>query len=612
MTMQQLGKYTLGRPIGQGGMGAVYESFHPQLNRPVALKVMHASLAADPQGRQRFLREAQMAAGLSHPGVVNIFDVDEHGGVPFIVMEKLESGSLAGRLARGSLPVDEALGLVAALAEALDYAHRQGVIHRDLKPANVLLRPDGSPVLADFGLARPAMPSPADRITTTGTMMGTLAYMAPEQFRGAEADARSDIYMLGVLLYELLAGRLPFDGDAGQVLHGHLQEAPPAIRAANPQVPPDAELLTLRMLAKDPLGRPQTAGEVARALHAIRSGAAIAAATGPTIVAPAPSVTSGAPAIGPTVAAPASGAAHAAPAIGPTIALPNAVPATGVAAPAPERGLGRWGRRTWTLAGIGAGVLAVALGLWLSEAPSGTPAFQPSSGSAGASSLPELTPVPLRLVEQPKILGAEPAGAGPEQFSVGGMSYREGDDNYWFFGEVRNDGPEAREGVEVRVLLLDESGRELLSKTGYAERSYLAPGDISPFSVLFTDDGQPLPEFSSYRAEVRSSRADFEQRTTVRELRVSDLVTGEAAYSGSLSVRGQVRNESDRDAQFTEVLIVLYDEAGTVVGMGSAYAEDGEDGLLRPGESGPFNLSYIVTTDEATSYYVVAEAKHYD
>ena len=151
-------------------------------------------------------------ATLSHPNIVNIFDVDIQDGKPYIVMGFAEGGSLAARLRSGPIGLDEALRLAIPLADALAYAHSQGLIHRDLKPANVLLRPDGSPMLADFGLARSMVVDSAPQITATGAVLDTLAYMAPEQFGGRPTDARADIYAFGVMLYEMLTGRVPFDG----------------------------------------------------------------------------------------------------------------------------------------------------------------------------------------------------------------------------------------------------------------------------------------------------------------------------------------------------------------------------------------------------------------
>ena len=277
---QTLGKYTLGALLGQGGMGAVYRSHHPLLNRPVAIKVMLANIAADPQAHQRFLREAQVVAVLSHPNIVNIFDVDVQDGQPYIVMDFAPGGSLAARLQAGPIALDETLRLAIPLADALAYAHSQGLIHRDLKPANVLLRPDGSPVLADFGLARPIIGDSAAQITATGAVMGTLAYMAPEQFSGQPADARSDIYAFGVMLYEMLTGRVPFQGDSAQIMYGHLQQQPAPPRQLNPALPDAIERLILRLLAKNPDMRPQSAAELAAELRALQS---TGAAIGPTM-----------------------------------------------------------------------------------------------------------------------------------------------------------------------------------------------------------------------------------------------------------------------------------------------------------------------------------------
>lgn len=577
--MQQIGKYALGPLIGQGGMGAVYDSFHPQLGRPVAVKLMHAALAADAQAHRRFLREAQTAATLSHPGIINIFDVDEHGGQPFIVMEKLAAGSLAARRAQGPIPPDEALRLMLGLADALDYAHRQGVIHRDLKPANVLLRDDGSPVLADFGLARAAAPDPADQITTAGTLMGTLAYMAPEQFRGAQADARSDIYALGVMLYELLAGRLPFDGDTAQILRGHLQDPPPPIRSHAPASPPEAERLVLRMLAKDPNQRPQSCAELTRDMRAL-------------IERPA--------ATGPTVAVDMSG-----------------VPKLAADAVTHRPTSARIGVRLLVGAGV-IGVLLIALVVALAMRPAdqrpsvSIPTIVLPGGSGAEATVPALTPVPISLLDAPQLTDPQPAGAGQERFSVGGVTHHDDEDAIWFFGEVRNDGTEPRASVEVRVLLLDEAGRELLSDTGYAAREYLVGGEVSPFTVLFTDDDGPLPAFASYRIEVRSRAADNELRTTVRDLVVSGPSFGVTQYSASVGVIGAISNQASVPSQFSETIVVFYDAEGMVVGIGSAYADAGDSKIIAPGGAAPFEVNFVVLSGKPVSAYLFAEGRNYD
>ena len=186
MTVKTLGKYTLGPLLGQGGMGVVYRSVHPQLNRPIAIKVIRSNVT-DPQAHQRFMREAQLVAGLVHAHIIRIFDIDVQDGQPYIVMDFVEGQSLEQRLRAGPLSPEVVLQIMVPLTRALGYAHSQGVIHRDLKPANVLLKPDGSAVLADFGIARPLDTHSSTQLTATGALIGTVAYIAPEQFLGTGA-----------------------------------------------------------------------------------------------------------------------------------------------------------------------------------------------------------------------------------------------------------------------------------------------------------------------------------------------------------------------------------------------------------------------------------------
>jgi hypothetical protein len=579
--MQTLGKYQLGELLGQGGMGAVYRSFHPILNRPVALKVMLGPVAADPQAHQRFLREAQVVAALSHPNIVNIFDVDVQDGRPYIVMDYVEGGSLAARLRAGPLALDEALRLAIPLAEALAYAHGQGVIHRDIKPANVLLRPDGSPVLADFGLARPLQADSAAQLTATGAVMGTLAYMAPEQFSGRPTDARADIYAFGVLLYELLTGRLPFEGDSAQIMYGHLQQPPPTPSLINPGLPAAAEQLLLRMLAKDPGWRPQSAAEVAAALRDLQSGAA---ATGPTIVMPRPAG---------------------------TFSIASA------------------GRPPWLLvAGLGAGGLLaigllIAAALTLASAPGPvvqrpTPLIAISPIAARpttverdppASPIVPASPVPpsgaaLELIDQAQLAGA--AKVGPEPFTVGGVTYRQDADTVWFFGEVRNDAAEARESVQVRVILRDASGAELLSKSSSAELGYLNPGEVAPFSVLFTKDDAP-PKFASYDIEVRSSKADFQLGYTYRDLAISATGPARPDSLNFVKVSGRVQNKGARAAKFVQIFAVFYDAKGRVVGLTSTFAERDNDAPLAAGADARFELSAVIFSATPAKYRLIVE-----
>lgn len=573
--MQQLGKYQLGQLLGQGGMGAVYRSFHPVLNQPVAVKVMQNTLAADPQAQQRFLREAQVVAGLAHPNIVNIFDVDIQDGRPYIVMEYLDAGSLADRLQAGPLTLAAALQLAAPLADALEYAHQRGLVHRDLKPANVLLRPDGSPVLADFGLARPVQADSAAQITATGAVMGTLAYMAPEQFSGQPTDARADIYSFGVMLYEMLTGRLPFTGDSAQIMYGHLQQPPPSLRVARPDLPEAIEQLVQRMLSKDPAWRPQRMAEVASALRAITAGTA---ATGPTVQAR--------PATNPTLAAQP----------GPTAARGLVL---GLAA----------GGVVLVLAIVAAVLVVLPLRRSATNstptviATVALPRATVAEFDPPATARPSPTSVPL--AEVPAALLNAAQAVGPEPFSIGGVSVRKDTDTVWFFGEVRNDAKEARESVEVRVILRDNAKQEVGSKRGFVDQHYLKPGEVAPFSILFTKDDR-TPPFTTYDFEVISKPADFQLGYSYRELTLSD-VRAQRTDLGFIEVQGRVQNSGEQPTKFVQVSAIFYDAQGQVVGTSSGFAQTPNDDPLAAGATARFEISAVVFSAPPTRYRLFVE-----
>ena len=298
-----LGPYKIESAIGAGGMGEVYKATDARLNRTVAVKVLPPHFAHDPDMKQRFEREAQTIAGLNHPHICTLHDVGEQDGTRFLVMEYVEGETLADRLSRGPLSIDEALQVGGEIVDALDRAHRQGVVHRDLKPANIMLA--GSSVtrsgqtarsgsaqtkLLDFGLAKwaasdqdgplAAQPTRLD-VTAQGTMIGTLQYMAPEQVEGREADARTDIFAFGAVLYEMLTGKKAFEGKSQASLIGAIMKAEPRpISHAQPLTPGVLEQIVARCLAKDPEERWQHAHTLKRKLQWIarnRSGAATAA-----------------------------------------------------------------------------------------------------------------------------------------------------------------------------------------------------------------------------------------------------------------------------------------------------------------------------------------------
>src|SRR6266498_564951 len=260
------GRYRLERPLGQGGMATVYLGRDSELDRPVAVKVLAESLAGDEAFRRRFVREARLAARLSHPNVVRAYDAGEEAdGRPYIVMEHVEGETLADVLEeRGRLPADEAVGLTLQACKGLAHAHAAGLVHRDVKPQNLLLRTDGTLKIADFGIARAAE---ATALTQAGTVLGTAAYLSPEQAAGEEVTAAADVYSLGAVLYELLTGRPPYEFDSLAELAAKQTEAAIApVGELAPEVPQRLEDVVMRCLARNPAYRPASAEELAREL----------------------------------------------------------------------------------------------------------------------------------------------------------------------------------------------------------------------------------------------------------------------------------------------------------------------------------------------------------
>jgi Tol biopolymer transport system component len=296
----RLGAYEIQSPLGAGGMGEVYKARDTRLERTVAIKVLPPHWAGSPEMRQRFEREAQAIAALNHPHICTLHDIGHEAASPgepaidFLVMEYLDGETLAARLERGPLAVDEALQVAIHVADALDKAHRHGVVHRDLKPGNVFLVRGGSPSdptiakLLDFGLARlgpdqgraPSTPTPAaGQLTTPGAILGTLQYMAPEQLEGADADARSDIFAFGTVVHEMITGRKTFEGQSRVLLMSAIATKEPApLTEARPGVPRALEHIVSACLAKSPDARWQSARDLLAALQLVAEGHADASA----------------------------------------------------------------------------------------------------------------------------------------------------------------------------------------------------------------------------------------------------------------------------------------------------------------------------------------------
>ncbi|MDH5628378.1 MAG: serine/threonine protein kinase, partial [Candidatus Krumholzibacteria bacterium] len=287
----RLGPYEIVSPIGAGGMGEVYRARDTRLDRDVAIKVLAGHLTASPEVRQRFEREARAVSSLNHPNICTLHDVGHEDGVDFLVLEYIEGESLQDRIARGAIPMRELLVIGIQIADALDRAHRQNLIHRDLKPGNIMLTPSGAKLL-DFGLARSAelgaggdltqSPTMARSLTAEGAIIGTFQYMAPEQLEGRPADARTDIFSFGAVLYEMATGRRAFQGDTqASLIASILKDQPRAIAELQPLTPPAFERVVHRCLEKKPDDRWQTARDLMLELTWIRDAGSQAGVAAP-------------------------------------------------------------------------------------------------------------------------------------------------------------------------------------------------------------------------------------------------------------------------------------------------------------------------------------------
>ena len=266
-----IGKYKITDFLGKGGMAEVYKAYHPKLERYVTIKILHSFLAVGEDFRGRFDREAKAIASLRHPHIVQIYDFDIEDDHYYMVMEFIGGGTLQSRMWELSnssryMPVSQVLSIIQQIAEALDYAHNKGIIHRDIKPSNILLDSNGDAYLADFGIAR--MMS-GTQLTATGTLIGTPTYMSPEQGIGADLTAISDIYSLGVILFELLTGKAPFTSETTPlaIIHKHIYEPPPNPRVIRPELTKAVEQVVLKVLEKDPKDRYQSGGDLVQALE---------------------------------------------------------------------------------------------------------------------------------------------------------------------------------------------------------------------------------------------------------------------------------------------------------------------------------------------------------
>src|SRR5919199_3464011 len=267
-------RYELGDTLGYGGMSEVHRGVDTRLGRDVAVKVLRADLARDPQFQLRFRREAQNAAALNHPAIVAVYDTgevqSEFGPLPYIVMEYVDGQTLREIVkTSGPMSQQKVIEVMADVCNALDFSHRHQIIHRDVKPANIMINRAGAVKVMDFGIARAL--GEGQNVTQTAAVIGTAQYLSPEQARGEAVDARSDVYAAGCVLYDLLVGHPPFVGDSPvSVAYQHVREDPRPPSDSNPDVPPEVDAIVLKALAKNPLNRYQSAQEMrADALRAV-------------------------------------------------------------------------------------------------------------------------------------------------------------------------------------------------------------------------------------------------------------------------------------------------------------------------------------------------------
>ena len=280
----KLGPYEIQSPLGAGGMGEVYRARDTRLDRIVAINVLTEGLESTPEVRQRFDREARAVSSLNHPHICALYDVGHQDGIDYLVMEYLEGQTLAARIEKGPLPTPELLRTASQIADALDKAHRRGIVHRDLKPGNVMLTKSGAKLL-DFGLAKGgevlqgdigSSPTMSHPLTVKGTIVGTMQYMSPEQLEGKEADARSDIFSFGAMLYEMATGKKAFEAKShASLIAAILKDDPRPMRELQPLAPPLLESIVKSCLAKDPDERPQSAHDLKLELDWIRDSSGI-------------------------------------------------------------------------------------------------------------------------------------------------------------------------------------------------------------------------------------------------------------------------------------------------------------------------------------------------
>lgn len=472
---QQLaGKYTIQSEIGRGGMGVVYLGYDTMLQRRVAIKVLPPELTYDRQFVARFRQEAVTAAGLHHPGIVTIHDVGEQNQLHYIVMQFLEGVTLDQWLTHhGSMPLAQTQHVIRQVADALDYAHPRGIVHRDIKPSNIMLSPEGQATVMDFGLVRAGE---ATGLTRSGIVVGTPEYMAPEQALGEAVDGRTDIYSLGVVIYRMLTGKVPFMRSSSMATaYAHVHDPPPPLRQVRPDLPKPVEAVVLKALAKRPVDRFQTASQLANDL-VVASGGKMPAGIKPSIT-PAAGLGAAAAAAGPSPLPTAGGKVSPAPVSSPVAASAEGAtrlvsatppPAGTAAMPPAKRALAP----LWLVMGGAIVVLLLLIGGVALLSGRGGDTTSPSAGAAATVSPTATAPaavvvtptVPLTSIE---LLAAVSAPANLHVTTDGNLAFegslKAGQQKLW----------QAREQVVLRT---DNAGGFTVAVNGQPADTLGAPG----------------------------------------------------------------------------------------------------------------------------------------
>jgi serine/threonine-protein kinase len=478
------GRYRIVRKLGSGGMADVYLAEDQELGRRVAIKILDGRHANDDQFIERFRREAKNAAALNHPNIVSIYDRGEAEDTYYIAMEYLDGRTLKELIVgHGQAPVRVAVEYARQILSALRFAHRHGIVHRDIKPHNVLVDREGRVKVTDFGIARAG----TSQMTETGSIVGTAQYLSPEQARGGEVDQRSDLYSLGVVLYELLTGKTPFEGDTPvEIAMKHLSATPQTPSELRSDIPPELDMVILRALAKDPDDRYQSADEMEGDLDRVARGAPVAAATmdAATQVLSRPA---------------AAAAATAATMIAPATAVPPRPPI--VEDEVEEEGGGRpvW---PWLLAAAFV-IAAVIAGFFVFQELSGPKATQPVSlyqGEAVAQAQQQITAAHL----VPKVMHGPSTKYKPgivyKQDPAAGEKLAKGDTvTIW-----SSTGPPKVAVPDVKNEKWPQAQQEL-TNAGFVPVEHIVPGDTKG-QVTATDPpgGQKAPKGSKVRVNVMS------------------------------------------------------------------------------------------------------------